>query len=72
MVTGDTMATMSTSCEPIWRTPLSIFRSGRLACPEMKTQGVESRKAAVTPVMALVLPGPEVTSPTPGAFVYWP
>ena len=41
------------------------IRSARFTWPEMKRQGVESSQAPATPVMALVPPGPVVTSATP-------
>ena len=34
--------------------------------PVMQTSGIESMSASVRPVTALVAPGPEVTSTTPG------
>ena len=34
--------------------------------PDSTTMGMESMKAVAMPVMALVAPGPEVTSTTPG------
>ena len=34
--------------------------------PVKTTSGIESMKASAMPVMALVAPGPEVTSTTPG------
>ena len=35
-------------------------------CPVRTTIGIESISASVRPVTALVAPGPEVTSTTPG------
>ena len=34
-------------------------------CPVRQTTGIESMSASVSPVTALVAPGPEVTSTTP-------
>ena len=68
-VIGFTIDTMSTSCTPSWRTPVSRFRSARLTWPETNRQGVESSQAPATPVTALVPPGPVVTTATPRLLV---
>ena len=73
-VTDCTMGTISTSCTPTCRTPSGVpsawyIRSARFTWPEMKRHGVESSQAPTSPVMALVAPGPVVTSATPRWFV---
>ena len=65
LVIGRTMETISTSCGPIWRTPLSPMRSARFTWPEMISKGTDSIQAPAQPVTALVPPGPVVTSATP-------
>ena len=65
LVIGVTIATMSTSCGPIWRTPLSPIRSARLTWPETISSGTDSIQAPVQPVIALVAPGPVVTRAQP-------
>ena len=52
--------TQSTS----WNASLPMAWVG--TCPVMTTSGTESMWAVAMPVTALVAPGPEVTSTTPG------
>ena len=54
---------------PICLTPVSQIKSERFACPDITNIGVESIHPAVTPVIALVAPGPEVTKTIPISFV---
>jgi hypothetical protein len=61
---------MPISWTPSWRTPAAApfwlpMRSERLTCPEMTKSGVESNHAPATPVIAFVLPGPDVTIAAP-------
>ena len=53
------MPTVSAS----WKASLPIRCVG--TCPVMQTIGIESHSASVSPVTALVAPGPEVTSTQP-------
>ena len=46
-----------------WNASLPIRWVG--TCPVMQTSGIESHSASVSPVTALVAPGPEVTSTQP-------
>ena len=46
-----------------WKASLPIKWVG--TCPVRQTTGIESIKASVKPVTALVAPGPEVTRTTP-------
>ncbi len=46
-----------------WNASLPIM--GEPTCPEITTSGIESLYAVAMPVIALVAPGPEVTSATP-------
>ena len=57
---GRVIPIMSTS----WKASLPI--TGKDTWPEMITIGIESMYAVAIPVTALVAPGPEVTSTTPG------
>ena len=54
------MPTVSAS----WKASVPIMKVG--TWPEKTTIGIESISASVRPVTALVAPGPEVTSATPG------
>ena len=47
-----------------WNASVPINSFG--TCAEITTIGIESMYAVAMPVMALVAPGPEVTSTTPG------
>ena len=59
MVQGRVMPTVSHS----WNASLPMRCVG--TCPVRHTSGIESIKASVRAVTALVAPGPEVTSITP-------
>ena len=54
------MPTVSAS----WKASVPIMKVG--TWPVITTMGIESINASVRPVTALVAPGPEVTSATPG------
>ena len=58
--TGREMPTMSVS----WNASVPITLRG--TWPEITMIGVESMYAVAMPVIALVAPGPDVTSTTPG------
>ncbi len=60
MVHERVMPTVSHSWKP--SVPISVVGT----CAVMQTSGIESMRASVRPVTALVAPGPEVTSTTPG------
>jgi hypothetical protein len=60
LVQGRVMPTVSAS----WKASLPIMKVG--TWPVSTTSGIESISASVRPVTALVAPGPEVTSTTPG------
>ena len=60
LVQGRVMPTVSAS----WKASLPIMKVG--TWPESATTGIESIRASVSPVTALVAPGPDVTSTTPG------
>ena len=60
LVQGRVIPTVSAS----WKASLPIMKVG--TCPVSTTIGIESIRASVMPVTALVAPGPEVTSTTPG------
>ena len=60
LVQGRVMPTVSAS----WKASLPIMKVG--TWPVSTTIGIESISASVMPVTALVAPGPEVTSTTPG------
>ena len=59
LVQGRVMPTVSAS----WKASDPIMKVG--TWPEKTTSGIESISASVSPVTALVAPGPEVTSATP-------
>ncbi len=60
LVQGRVMPTVSAS----WKASEPIMKVG--TWPVSTTSGMESISASVSPVTALVAPGPEVTSTTPG------
>jgi hypothetical protein len=60
LVQGRVMPTVSAS----WKASLPIRKVA--TWPVSTTIGIESISASVMPVTALVAPGPEVTSTTPG------
>ena len=60
LVQGRVMPTVSAS----WNPSVPIMNVG--TCPVSTISGIESISASVMPVTALVAPGPEVTSTTPG------
>ena len=57
---GREIPTMSVS----WKASVPTMPLG--TWPDSTTMGMESMQAVAMPVMALVAPGPEVTSTTPG------
>ena len=60
MTQGREMPTKSTS----WKASEPMKRL--CTCPDSTTIGIESMNAVAMPVTALVAPGPDVTSTTPG------
>ncbi|EKD60380.1 MAG: hypothetical protein ACD_54C00782G0001 [uncultured bacterium] len=59
LVQGRVMPTVSAS----WNASVPIRKVG--TCPDSTTSGMLSSSASVSPVTALVAPGPDVTSATP-------